>query len=126
MLNKIKDIFHLENPVYQPKNKYNIKTNEVSAGLGEFRLKDRDYFWLRVGKDDKFVYRINIKNAYDYVKKNPLARDNTKGTALIIVPLGKIGKKFKTYRRYSIQEYEDLRLENMDLRLHGLMPKYDS
>ena len=126
MLREVKDIYHIEIPVYHPKQRYGVEIDETSIGIAKFRIDNKDYFWVRVGKDDKFVYRLNVASIKAYIKSNPKAIESIKSLKIYIIPIQKFGKSLKLYRRYSIQEYEDLRLENQDLRLNGSPTKYDS
>lgn len=125
MLPEINSIFTINTPIFHPKQKYGVLIDEVSLGIAEYRLKDKEYFWVKIDKDNKFVYRINVANVKKYIKQNPKAIDKIKDLKIFVIPIKKYGKQLKLYRRYSLSDYEELREKNKYLRSQGLPVKYD-
>ena len=102
--------YHILVKIFHPKDFYNWKTDEEAIGIAQYRLKD-DYFWVKIGKDEKFVYRLNTENIKEFIKKHPRSTDFVKGTLLYIIPIGKWGRSLKLYSRFSIRRYEELKEE---------------
>lgn len=104
------DLYHIKVKIFHPKAHYGWWRLDEAIGIANYRLTD-DYFWVKIGKDEKFVYRLDTKNIKNFIKNHPNSIDVVKGTKLYIIPIGKWGKSLKLYRRYTLKRYEELKEE---------------
>ena len=87
--------------IFHPKDFYDWKEDCEAIGIAQYRLK-HDYYWVKIGKDEKFVYRLNTQNIKDFIAKHPRSTDFVKGTLLYIIPIGSWGKSLKLFRKMSL------------------------
>lgn len=93
---------HIKTPVFHPQDRYGWKTNEIGIGLAEFRLKNKYHLWIRIGKDDKFLYLFDVINIKKFIKEYKKSVDNIKGHKILMLPTEEWGKELKLYKRYRI------------------------
>ena len=109
----IKLDLHIETAIFHPQTTYGWKVDETGIGIADFRFKGKKHLWVKVGKDEKFVYKIDTEKAFEFLKKHPNSCDDIKGIKIFVLPIQKWGKKHKIYIRYDIKTAEKRQQKKM-------------